>query len=114
MYYINEKIESSDRYNFRKFCEFNAGIYDDFSSYFIEQLKKLPISGYYTISTSQFRPDVYSRDIYGSTSFWRVILSYNNIVNLNQLTLGTILVFPDISDMESLYFQLKTLKEVRK
>lgn len=107
MHYIDIDVESDNRYNVRKFCEFKEGIYDDFTSYFLEQLLALPSAGSYEITKIEARPDVYSRDIYGTTKYWQLLLRYNNVVNLHQLALGTVLFFPSITSLEQLYFSLK-------
>ena len=114
MFFIDETLESVNRYNVRKFCDFSEGLYDDMSSYFFEELRNIPSQGTYKIMVAECRPDIYSRDIYGTTMYWRLLLFYNDIVNLNQLTLGTILQYPSIADIESLYFRLKPLKAVQK
>ena len=108
MHYIDVKVESSNRYNIRKFCKFEEGLYDDMTSYFLEELSKLPSAGSYEITNIEARPDVYSRDIYGTDKYWQLLLRYNNIASLHQLSLGTILYYPSITALETPYFSLKS------
>ncbi|EPB6712362.1 hypothetical protein ACRRGZ_003822 [Escherichia coli] len=104
------------RYDPAKFMEFKeefgeyrgeyTGLYDEFSSYFIDQLRKLPKAGDYIIH-SPYRPDIYSRFIYGKTEYWQLILYYNNIVEIKDLMINKVLCYPSIASIENLYFTLK-------
>ena len=109
MFYIDLDRETLSRYDPSKFMEFLEGIYDEFPSYFLTEFRKLPISGIYTVSYAEFRPDVFSRDIYGDSVYWQLPLIYNSIVQIDELIIGKILNYPSMSDVEDLYFKLPAL-----
>lgn len=108
MYYIDLKSEVAKRYDPTKFMEWNEGIYDETTSYFIEQLLNITTNGSYQIQAPG-RPDIYAYDIYGSTDNWQILLIYNNIRDLGELTVGRTLKYPAVSDLENLFFRLKAL-----
>ena len=95
-----------ERFDIHRFMEFQENMYDDFNSYFLKSLQRLDRSGIYRINTREKRPDVYSRDIYGTTSYWSVLMEYNSIVSVNELVIGKSLNYPSKSDLEDLYFSL--------
>ena len=121
---INLEVPATgqNRYSFARFMgnknpELNAEsyseyapIYDPYDSYFMEQLQALPLKGIYTIATkaAENRPDNISYLIYGQTMYWHLILWYNNIMNYTDLIVGTQLGYPELKDLETLYFQLKS------
>jgi len=111
MYYIDLKNKTRQRYNLAKFMEHNGEVYDDTTSYFMEEVQKLSNVGSYVIESAESRPDIYSRDIYGDTAHWQLILHYNKIINIEHLTLGTVLLYPALTDVETLYFRLKALSK---
>lgn len=116
-FYIDLDVESNERYDPARFMPFNqidpqnkqsgGSIFDEFNSYFLEHLRLLNRSGEYEI-LSPYRPDIYSQDIFGSTDYWQILWYYNNISNIEQLSVGKILYYPSISDVETLYFSLKS------
>ena len=106
-FYIDLEKRTSFRYDISKLMEFNEGVYDEFTSYFIEEMRKLPANGrVYTIKEDN-RPDIYSADIYGSTDFWYILLLYNNLVLMSDMKRGTELRFPSQAGLENLYTKLK-------
>ena len=107
LFYFNFDRETGKRYQVSRFMRFERGVYDFSTSYFLQEFMKLSPEGAYTILSVPQRPDVYSRDIYGNTDYWFLLLYYNNVTFLNELELGTSLTYPSISDMENIFFSLK-------
>lgn len=109
-FFLNPDVQTSKRYALSKVMEFtSAGIYDSFTSYFWEQLQRLPLAGNYQITT-EGRPDLYAYDIYQDTSYWEIILIYNNVALMSDLAIGVNLKYPSIADLENLFFRLKGLQ----
>lgn len=99
-----------ERFDPHRFMAFREGMYDSFDSRFIRSLRALERQGIYRINTRERRPDVYSRDIYGTTAYWFILLEYNSIVSVNSLVIGTTLNYPRKADLESLYFSLTEIR----
>ena len=110
-FYVDLSADSDHRYDMRRLIKFDDDAYDESTSFFLHSLRELSSVGTYTIAVEQ-RPDIYSRDIYGSTDYWQIILYYNDIVFLGELSVGTRLEYPSLSDMETLYFRLKSLSRL--
>lgn len=111
MYYIDLSSEGYSRYDMAKFMAFD-GIYEEPTSYFIQQLVNLPVGGNYEISVA-CRPDIYAMDIYHNVSHWQVLLTYNKIVDIKHLIVGKILSYPSLNDLENTYFRLKALQKAQ-
>lgn len=107
-FYIDPNNRGSFRYDVSRFMEYREGLHDDFTSYLLSRLETLPILGQYRIQV-QARPDVYSRDIYDNTDYWQLLLLYNNIVLIDELTPGKILLYPNLDELEDIYFSLGIL-----
>ncbi len=107
-FYVDYNIETRFRYDLTKFLEYKEGIYDTYNSYFLSKFCKLPEAGAYLISTVPERPDIYSRDLYATTDYWHLLLEFNNILFLNELQLGKSLRYFNLSDLEDLFFTIKT------
>jgi len=110
MFYIDLDTDYRERYASPKFMEFSEEGHDILTSYFMLKIDGLKPIGSFTVTSEAGRPDVVSYKLYGSTQYWWVILAYNNMVHHDELVTGTVLKIPSLSDMESLYFQLKTLE----
>ena len=112
------KIQNPNAYAPEHFLEFidielwkkdGVSLYDTSTSMFLDKLSKLSPYGSYPI-TIPFRPDVYSYDIYGTTSYWWVLLAYNNIVSMSSLELNRELNFPSFIDLENIMLTMGTKK----
>lgn len=114
MYYINNDLYTNTRYDIQKFMEFDIDSFSMLDSYFCSQVKRLPYSGALTInSTQEYRPDLVSWDLYGDTMYWWIILLYNDLTSPTDLKSGTVLVYPALPDLESLYFTLATKQKTK-
>ena len=105
-FYVDLEKPRRFRYDLSTLMEFREGVYDEFTSYFIENVKALPSAGTYIIK-EEFRPDIYSYDIYKSTDYWQILLLYNNTVLMTDLIRGTTLSFPSQARLESVYVNAK-------
>ena len=107
-FYINlSKPPSRLLYDVSRLMEYSEGVYDDFTSYFIEEMRKLPSAGTYRVEEDN-RPDIYSDAIYGSTDFWYILLLYNNIVLVSDMKRGDELRYPSKARLEDVYSSLRT------
>ena len=109
MFYINSDYISDEKYDLAKFMNFETDNFDVLDSYFLDNFKNLPQSGVFVISTEEFRPELISYKIYGSVFYWSLILIYNDIIDLDDLQTGVNLKYFDVKDLESLFFNLKSL-----
>ena len=114
MYYVNEELLSLTRYDMIKFFEFNKDNIDALTSYFALHLKDLPYIGERVVQAEVKRPDLLSYNIYGSTQYWWILMWYNDILSINDLTLGTKIKYPSYSDIEALYVQTSTQKKAQR
>ena len=80
-------------------------MYDESTSYFLNELRKLPSVRTYQIR-QPYRPDVYSNDIFGVTDYWLILLIYNDILFIKDLKHLDILNVPDRAAIENIYFNL--------
>lgn len=110
MFFINTSYVTDSRYDMAKFMDFKVDNYDILDSYFIKELKKLPVAGVHVISDllEEKKPDYIAHRIYNNVHFWWIILMYNDIIDLEELKLGKQLNYINLSDLESLYFELKS------
>lgn len=105
MYYINNDIITTEKFDMIKFMELGEDmVADSLSSYVLYQIPYLPIYGYYTITTQcEKRPDYLSYILYGDTQYWWILMWYNNILSPTDLKAGTKIKYPGIGAIEQLY-----------
>lgn len=113
MYYINNDLYQNTRYDMSKFLNFDTDNFDILDSYLCTQIKSLPYSGAVTIKTQVNRPDLLSYDIYGDTMYWWLIMIYNDLTSPTELEVGKVIVYPSLSDLETLYFTLSTRQKAK-
>ena len=109
-FYINMDIETDLRYDFAKFLRYNTDNYNPITSKFLTELRKLKTVGEFIVTVQEGRADLVSYEIYGSTQYWWIILEYNDLMNVDDLTISKKLNFPKLSDLEDLYFSLKSME----
>ena len=66
-------------------------------------IPKLPEQGTRKITIEEVRPELLSFRIYRDTQYWWIFLVYNEILDINQLQPGVILLYPNINYVEYLY-----------
>jgi len=104
-FFINPTLQPPKRFDMALFME-NTDNLDPLTSEFLRLMPALESSGRYTVLDEDSRPDLLSYRIYGDTQYWWILLLYNQIIDVESLVTGTILLYPSISDLESLYFSL--------
>lgn len=107
IFFIDILNDTESRYALSKFLRFTDNS-DPITSKFIEDLKNINSGGTYRITGNEFRPDRISMEIYNNFQYWWIILLYNNILKIEDLVSGLVLSYPDINDLEDLYFSLKS------
>jgi hypothetical protein len=69
---------------------------------------KAQVRMYQLDSYEAFRPDIISYRIYNTTSYWWILMKYNNIIDpLEELVPGLILKVPDASDIRNFVREVK-------
>jgi hypothetical protein len=94
------------RFDLARFVQFREGACDIQNSVILERLPGLPTVGNYTVTEDAGRPDMVSSAIYGDTQYWWLILYYNSLVLLTDLSPGKVLRFFSLSDLSDLVFEL--------
>lgn len=108
MFFIDTDIETIKQYDPIKFIPYLNNCYDLLQSFFVEKLKGLPFDGKYMVEGDHRDPALISSDIYKDTQYWWLLMLYNDIVTLDELTLGKILLYPYAFRYSELYFDLRS------
>jgi len=108
MFFINLDYESKERFDLSRFVEFTNGCHDFLLSYFVRELKNLKQYSTFVVQNEEYRPELISYKIYGSVQYWWIIMFYNDLVSIEDITTGLMIGYPSIADLESLYFTLKS------
>ena len=105
-FFINLEKESESRFEITKFFNYTDN-HDPLTSFLYSELKSVPLEGYFKVRGQEGRPDLVSFEIYTDTQYWWVLMLYNDIQKVDQITEGMDLKYPSISALEDLYFSLK-------
>lgn len=106
MFLINLDKESPERFDFGKFFNYTDN-FDPIDSDFIYNIKSLALGGKIKITAEVGRPDRLSYKIYNTYEYWWVIMLYNDIQNVDDITSGMTLDYPDSDELDVYYFNLK-------
>lgn len=112
MYYINNEIETDNRFDTLKFLNFNDDNFDPLDSFTLFNIKNLSTLGSKEITNEEKRPDLLSYNIYEDTQYWWILLVYNDILDINELTSGKVIKYPSLNSIEYLYERASMLKKV--
>ena len=104
-FFLNTVLQPSKRFDMAVFMEDTDSL-DPLTSEFLRLMPALESSGRYTVQDEESRPDLMSFRIYGDTQYWWILLLYNQIIDVESLTQGKVILYPSIGDLESLYFSL--------
>ncbi len=104
-------VDAVPRFDLRRYCEWNEGMYDICTSDFISKIEKLPVAGEVQITVDEERLDNLSWKLYGSTQYWWILAVYNYMPNFKYLRKGVIIRYFSLSDLELLNMSLKTETE---
>lgn len=106
-FFINLVAELSERFDMSKFMLFDVDVYEPVTSSVLENIKNLKSGGQYTVTGEDFRPDLISNKIYGTTELWWILLIYNEKLSFNDVQNSDELEYPSVQALEDLYFSLK-------
>ena len=109
-FFINLGVSSKERFDTSKFFEFTDN-FDPLTSRFVNTVKNLPEKQKFYVQSEEGRPDVISHRVYGDTQYWWIILLYNDIDDVDNLTIGRVLSLPVVDNLEDLFFSLRS-KEI--
>jgi len=78
-----------------RFADFDQGSYDPLTSYFFMQMPYLKMEGKIQVAVKwEHRPDLISYEIYKITSYWWILLMYNDLIHNEEVLAGMILRYP--------------------
>ena len=108
MHKISSTVDSK-RFSLSNFIPYEVGLgYDSLNSEFRRRLVQLPVAGRFIVSAKdEFRADLMAHNLYGDTSYWWILLDYNNLDSPEQLVVGTSLSYPSIDSLTNLFALLK-------
>ena len=113
IFHINLTDYFQERFDFGKFMDFEEGAFNPITSDFIYNIKNLPQGGTYKITFAEKRPDQLSSLIYDEMQYWWIIMLYNDIYDLLELTQGTVVKYPTLSSIEDFYFSLRQREKTK-
>ena len=111
MFYLDEGLSTTTRYDMAKFIKFDGDVFNSLDSFYVTNFPKLPYIGQYIITSEAGRPDLLAYNLYGSTQYWWLLLWYNKILDITDLKAGTPINYPSYSDMEDLYVLASTYQK---
>ena len=119
-FFINLALERDERFALEKFMDYSddlkgpsAGRFDPLTSFFLRELPNLQSRGQYAIQVEEFRPDLISFKFFDTTEYWWVIMAYNNLLSIEELTTNTILEIPSEESLSKLFFRLRALDQAK-
>ncbi len=113
MFFINLTQDFDIKFDIGKFMEFTNNVHDILTSHFITNIKNLlGVSGTFVVTGEEFRPDLISWKIYGSTQYWWIIMVFNSILDPDDIVSGTVIEYPLLDNLENFYFDLRALEAV--
>lgn len=111
MFFLKDDKQQPKRFDMIKFFNFDADNIESLTSFFGYAIPRLPEIGTRTVIQEEKRPDLLSYNIYNDTQYWWILLWYNNILNVNELTAGMEIRYPALNAIEELYMMASTLKK---
>lgn len=111
--YSTSKFPDSASFSLSNFLPYEDGVgYDPLNSEFRRRLVQLPVAGRFVISAKdEFRADLMSHQLYGSTQYWWILLDYNKLDSPEQLKVGTKISYPSLDALTELFSLLKAKTE---
>jgi len=111
-FFINLEKEFSDRYDIGKFFEYTDNV-DVLTSTFVSMLPSLGYSSTYLVQGEDERPDLICKAINVPQHYWYIIMLYNNKFEFSDIKTGDVLLIPDQSQVDDLFFSLKSKETAR-
>ena len=115
MFYIDNDLETIDKFDMMKFLSLGEDmVIDSLSSYMLYQIPKLPVHGYYKITAYEEKhPEYLSDALYGDTQYWWILMWYNQLLSPNELTIGKEIMYPALGSIEQLYLNASLQQKVQ-
>jgi len=113
LFFIDTDKDYTERFDIGRFMRYENENHDPLTSAFIKDLKALKNNGRFVVQGEEFRPDLISDKIYGTTQHWWIILLYNDVFEIDDITNGVELNYPSLDDLDSLFFNLKAQESAR-
>jgi hypothetical protein len=110
-FFIDLQTNYKERFTLGKFMEFVGDNYDPLTSHVLNAISDLKAKGSLTIQGQDKRPDNLSYMIYGDNQYWWVLMVYNGWLSVDDIKNGGKVSYPDIGDLEDLYFSLKVQQD---
>lgn len=107
-FFINLNFTPIETFDMGQFFDYENSNFDPLTGEFQYMVQNLDVAGDWLIQQGYERPDIISYQIYGDPQYWWILMQYNGISDVNQITVGTVLSYPSIADLESLLFSLKS------
>jgi len=105
-YFINLDIDSEERFDLAKFMEYTDN-FDPLTSAMLNEVRDMKTVGKFSVQAFAGRPDLISNEIYGSIQYWYLLMEYNNIETVEDLTAEVTLNYPSAEALEDAYFKLR-------
>lgn len=99
MYKVPRKLKN--KYSISEYIEGN----DFYNSELLRKIPKLPVSGYYTIPNNEYRIDLLTSAIYGTSDCSQILLYYNGL-RIEDLKIGVVLKYPSIDDINEMLMSI--------
>lgn len=107
-FYIDNKARKlSDKFDMSKFMEFTDN-FDPLTSKFMGSLSTLKAVTSYMVQGEENRPDLISRKLFDDTQYWWIMLLYNKVTKIENISAGDGLKIPSLGSVEDLMFSLKS------
>lgn len=106
-FFIDLQNDYTERFAMGKFMEFIDDNFDPLTSYMLNTLRELKPKGKLKIEGTSCRPDSISYQVYGDVQYWWILMSYNGWLSVDDIINGNDFSYPDITDLDDLYFTLK-------
>ena len=111
MFFINLSVKSDERFDLAKFLSFEDNRFDPLDSFFLREIPKLTSRGQYAVQNEVQRPDLVSFRFYNTTEYWWIIMTFNDLLSVTELTAGKVLDIPSEDDISRLFFRLRPLDQ---
>ena len=108
LFFINLDTQPLERFDMGQFQEFNVDNYDPLTSAFFEQLLSVQLRGNFIVQGQEERPDLVSNEIYSNVQLWWILMFINSILEVEDIVQETVFSFTDISDIDDIFFNLKS------
>ena len=111
LFYLNTEKKTPVKFALGKFMEWPVDCYDPLSSFMLEKLPSLASKGEVKIVGEEGKPWLVSFDFYANVDIWWIVMLFNRFLYTESFLAGILLNLPGLNDLNSLYYQLRTLQQ---